>query len=380
MTLLSDAPDMAELRGERRQAVFDAITAAGVDVLVLGRPSEVAYATGARQLWVAGSRPFGPAALVVAATGRIHLLATSDDGVPPEVGPDDLIGLSWNPANLGAELAAVPGLASARRIATTSSAPGFDAFIRSIATGAELVDGAAVLGPVRAVKRSAELRCIAAATAVASDALATMTAGLRPGVTEREVLASYLGRLGELGVPTPPTEGVVCATDVTGPVRLRRVATTRRIEAGQPVVLDVCADVAGYEGGIGATCVAGEVTPSGAAAELAERCGARLRATIAACRPGATGAEVREAAAADGEQLGEEPIVVGVGMGVEPPVIAPGIGDTSVLARSMVLAVSSWLAEPGVGGWYERRLVVVDDVPRPITDGIERNPDGRDLA
>jgi len=71
---------------------------------------------------------------------------------------------------------------------------------------------------------------------------------------------------------------------------------------------------------------------------------------------------------------------VGVGMGVEPPVIAPGIGDTSVLARSMVLAVSSWLAEPGVGGWYERRLVVVDDVPRPITDGIERNPDGRDLA
>ena len=83
------------------------MAAAEVDVLVLGRPSEVTYATGARQLWTAGSRPFGPAALAVASTGRIHLLATSDDGVPPELGPDDLFGLSWNPANLRAELAAI---------------------------------------------------------------------------------------------------------------------------------------------------------------------------------------------------------------------------------------------------------------------------------
>ncbi len=105
------------------------------------------------------------------------------------------------------------------------------------------------------------------------------------------------------------------------------------------------------------------------ARELAERCTRRLDATIAACRPGATGAELRAAAATDGEPLPEEPIVVGVGIGVEPPVVAAGIGDESVLARSMVLAVSAWLTETGVGGWYERRLVVVDDVPRLIGEG-----------
>jgi Xaa-Pro aminopeptidase len=378
MTLQSDAPDLAGLRVERRRAVFDAMAAAEVDVLVLGRPSEVAYATGARQLWTAGSRPFGPAALAVASTGRIHLLATSDDGVPPELGPDDLFGLSWNPANLRAELAAIPGLTTARRIATTSSAPGFEAFVRGIATEAELVDGAALLGPVRAAKRPAELRCIAAATDLASAALASMVAGLAPGVTERALLGVYLGRLGELGVPTPPTEGVVCATATAGPVQLRRLATFRPIEAGQLVVLDVCADVAGYEGGIGTTVVAGVAEPSGAALELAERCARRLEATIAACRPGATGADVRAAAATGGEPLPEEPIVVGVGIGVEPPVVAAGIGDESVLARSMVLAVSAWLTETGVGGWYERRLVVVDDAPWLIGDGAAPDREGRD--
>lgn len=372
LTTGSDGPDRAAMRLDRRRRVLEAMAAHGVNVLVLGRPSEVAFATGARQLWTAGSRPFGPAAIVVGDTGRTHLLATSDDGVPPEVGPDDLLGPTWNPANLAKALAEVPGLAKAGRLATTSSTPGFGRLLGAIAPDAEVVDGGPVIAGARAVKSADELACITEATAVAEEALAAMVDALAPGVSERDLLGVYLQRLGELGTPTPPTEGVVCATATKGPVRLRHLANERPIEEGQAVVFDVSADVAGYEGGLSRTFVAGRRQPGAdrRTGELAHRCRAALDLTKDACRHGATGADVRRAATATGEPLPDVPIVVGVGVGVEPPVVAAGIGDGAVLRRGMVLAVSSWVAQEGTGGWFERDLVVVGDgAPQVIRGG-----------
>ena len=60
----------AELRAARRDRVFDAMATVGLDVLVLGRRDSVAYATGARSLWTAGSRPFGPACVLVEPRAR----------------------------------------------------------------------------------------------------------------------------------------------------------------------------------------------------------------------------------------------------------------------------------------------------------------------
>lgn len=362
--LLSDAPAYAALRARRRRRVLDSMAVAGVDVLILGRPAEVTYATGLRQLWLAGSRPFGPAAIVVASTGRVHLLATSADGVPDEIEDADLFAMSWNPAKVRAAVAALPGIATARRVATTSFAPGFDRFVSSVAPGAAIVDGAVVLDAARRVKDADEIRCIEIATAAAADALATMRAAVRPGVSERELLARYLGRLAELGAPTPPTEGVVCAISRGDPARLRRVATDRRVEAGDRVVLDVAADAAGYEGGIGTTVVAGDDGAVEASDDpLASRAATMLVSLVDACRPGATGAMLDAAATATGEARPVDPIVTGVGIGVEPPVVAPGIGAGAVLEDHMVLSVSAWVAEAGLGGWYERRLVVVGDEP-----------------
>lgn len=338
--------------------------AAGVDVLILGRPAEVTYATGLRQLWLAGSRPFGPAAIVVASTGRVHLLATSADGVPDEIDDADLFAMSWNPAKIRAAVAALPGIADARRVATTSFAPGFERFVTSVAPDAEIVDGAVVLDAARRGKDADEIRCIETATAVAAEALATMRAALHPGVSERELLARCLGRLAALGAPTPPTEGVVCAISRRDPARLRRVATDRRVVAGDRVVLDVAADAAGYEGGFGTTVVVGEDGPIETSDDpLARRAIAMLASLVDACRPGATGAELEAAATATGEARPVGPIVTGVGIGVEPPVVAPGIGAATVLEDHMVLSVSAWVADVGLGGWFERRLVVVGDEP-----------------
>jgi Xaa-Pro aminopeptidase len=329
-----------------REALLDAMAADDLDVLVLGRPANVLAASGANQLWTSGTRPFGPGAVVVASTGKVHLLSTWDEGVPSDIGHDELFGLSWNPANIAASLAAIPGLAAARRIGTDSMSPGFPRLLAAIAPQAELVDARPVL------VRRPDVEAIATATRLAEAALAAMVEALRPGVTERELVGAYVARIAELGAPTPPTEGVACVTSRSNPV-LRRVATDAAAAEGDLVVLDVGARVDGWEGGLGRTFVVG-----GGPSPLADRC--PIDAVVAACRPGATGADLKAA----GVHLAH-----GVGLGMEPPVITEGVGDAAVLTEGMVLAVTCWVAEAGVGGHLERDLVQVGDTPRVLSRG-----------
>lgn len=69
-------PDERALRLGRRQRALEQMAAHDLDVLVLGRQANVRYVTGAPQLWVAGTRPFGPTCVVVRETGAVHLLST----------------------------------------------------------------------------------------------------------------------------------------------------------------------------------------------------------------------------------------------------------------------------------------------------------------
>lgn len=63
-------PDAADLRRGRRERALAQMEARDIDILVLGRQANVRYVTGAPQLWVAGTRPFGPICEVVRSTGR----------------------------------------------------------------------------------------------------------------------------------------------------------------------------------------------------------------------------------------------------------------------------------------------------------------------
>ena len=49
--------------------------------------------------------------------------------------------------------------------------------------------------------------------------------------------------------------------------------------------------------------------------------------------------------------------------------ITEGVGDAAVLTEGMVLAVTCWVAEAGVGGHLERDLVQVGDTPRVLSRG-----------
>ena len=111
--------DFPRLRRERRAKVLAGMERHGLDALMLGGVGNVRYVSGARQLGRAGVLPFAPVVVVVRETGRVHLLSTWDEGVPPEIGRDDLYGLSWNPVNLATSLASIDGLRQAQRVGCT---------------------------------------------------------------------------------------------------------------------------------------------------------------------------------------------------------------------------------------------------------------------
>ncbi len=118
---------------------------------------------------------------------------------------------------------------------------------------------------------------------------------------------------------------------------------------------------AGYEASLARTRIAGELEPSAAQRRLRGRTRAVLDAVVAACRPGATGADLCQAWAASGESPPSQPFVWGVGLGMEPPIISAELGATAPLTVGSVLAVEAWLAADDAGGVLVQDLVLVTD-------------------
>jgi Xaa-Pro dipeptidase len=351
--------DFARLRAERRAKVFSGMESHDLDALMLGGVGDVRYVSGARQLGRSGVLPFAPVAVVVRETGRVHLLSTWDEGVPPEIGYDDLYRMSWNPANLAADLAKIPGLREARRVGTDGLTPMFAGLISQLVTPAELVDAAPVLASARRAKMPDEITCLDVASAIAEAALGAMEEALAPGITERQLLGIYDGRIAGLGAPMPPSEGVCFATPTRGPVRFRHLASDRPIGDGELVVLAPGALYAGYESGLARTRVAGDAGPRGTA-DLASRCAWGMDALIAACRPGHTGADLYRAWGDAGNPDPGVLLAHGLGLGAEPPLIGLGRGSHAALEEGMVLSVQSWVTAEGVGGCLERSTVRIE--------------------
>ena len=349
--------DFAALRAERRAKVFSGMGAHGLDALILGGAGNVHYVCGARLLGRAGVLPFAPVCVMVRSTGRVHLLSTWDEGVPPEIERADLYALSWNPTNLMASVAAIPGLGESRRIGTDGLTASTGAMISGLAGSAELVDGGAVLEAARRVKTDEEITCLEVAAAISESALSAMSSAVRPGVSERELLGVYSEHVARLGAPVPPSESVCFVAASAGPVDFRYVASDRPAGDGELVVLAPGALYAGYEAGLARTVVAGSGGGGGRA--LGERCAAGMDALLVACRAGGVGADLYRAWEGCGFGVSSVVLAHGLGLGAEPPVIGLGRGHDAVLEEGMVLSVQSWVTEQGVGGCLERATVLV---------------------
>jgi hypothetical protein len=332
--------DFARLRSDRRARLFAAMASAGVDAVLLGKEANVRFASGARRLWTAGTRPFAPSAVAVRDGEAVHLLTTWDDGVPAEIGHDHLFGLSWNPVTLIGRVAAIPGMAEARVVGVDGMTPLMATLLAGALPLAKLVDAGPMMAICRRGKSPEEMACIEVAVAVA---VAGLAAALDLFAVDHSATTAVLagrawGRMCELGVTTPA-----------------ELPSFELMGGDGPMAGIVGALYAGYEGTVGRTVAA---PPSDA-----DRCDALLRAVVGGCRPGTPPSELGDRYAAGGGQPTRWPIAYGLGLGMEPPVVTVGGPSATDLQVGDVLAVTA-----RYGQCVARDVVVINESgPRVLT-------------
>jgi Xaa-Pro dipeptidase len=358
-------PDERALRIGRRERALAQMEAHDLDVLVLGRQANVRYVTGAPQLWVAGTRPFGPICMVVRSTGDIHLNSTWDEGMPDDIPHDHLYGLAWNPMTLIEVLKRIDGASSAKRVGTDALTPTFAKLLPMAFPNAELVDAEPAMRAARRIKTADEVAALRGSLRVAEKSLATAVGALRAGTTEEELTGILLEAEAAGGVSTPATQDGAWVTSREHP--WRRARSGGRIENGDLVAFSAGVLADGYVGEVGRTWPVGDVEPSA----LFDRWNALWDRLVAACQSGQPASGLLAAYEAAGEPLPPMPVAHGLGLGFDPPVVTPQLQATAaaeVLEPGMVLSVTGYVWQEGVGAVFGREAVhVTADGPEVLT-------------
>ena len=245
------SPDALQLRVGRRERALAQMKAHDLDILVLGRQANVRYVTGAPQLWIAGTRPFGPVCVVVRASGDIYLNTTDDEGVPEEIGHDHLYGLTWNPMTLIDVLKKIDGAETALRVGTDAITPTFAALLPEAFPKAELVDGELAMRAARRIKTPDEIAAMGAAIRIAEGGLAAGVAELRTGLSEQKLAGAVLEAMAAGGVSTPATQDAAWVTSREHP--WQRSQPNGTVRDGDLVAFAAGALAGGYVGEVGRT-------------------------------------------------------------------------------------------------------------------------------
>jgi len=350
-------PDSRALRSGRRERALAQMDAHDLDVLVLGRQANIRYVTGAPQLWIAGTRPFGPMCVMVRASGDIYLNSTDDEGVPEEIGRDHLYGLAWNPMTLIDVLKKIDGADTARRVGTDAITPTFAALLPEAFPNAELVDAEPAMRAARRTKTPDEIAAMDGPVRVAEHGLAAAVAEFRPGVSERTLAGVMMEAMAAGGVSTPATQDAAWVTSGERP--WRRARPHAEVRPGDLVAFAAGALAGGYVAEVGRTWPAGD-TVDLAARRLFARSNALYDKMLGACRAGAATRELLAAYDAAGEPIPPMPIAHGLGLGFDPPVVTETLlaaGEHDQLEVGMVLAITGYVWQQGVGAVFRRDTV-----------------------
>ncbi len=355
------SPDSRALREGRRHRALAQMEAHDLDVLVLGRQANVRYVTGAPQLWIAGTRPFGPVCVVVRATGEIHLNSTADEGIPEEIGREHLYGLAWNPMTLVTVLKNIEGASTARRVGTDAISPTFAKLLPMAFPHAELVDGESAMRTARRIKTPDEVAAMSTALRVAEAGIAAAVAELRPEVPEKTLAGAVLEAMAAGGVSTPATQDAAWVTSRDHP--WRRASGDGRVRSGDLIAFAAGALAEGYVGEVGRTWPAGNAD-DGRTRELYRRSNELWDRLIGACCPGARTSDLLSAYEQSGEPLPPMTVAHGLGLGFDPPVVSaqlPATAERERLDPGMVLALTGYVWQQGVGAVFRRDTVAITD-------------------
>lgn len=291
-----------------KERVLAEMDRTGVDVLLLGREGNARYVSGAHRLFLAAERAFAPGCVVVAETGAVHVLSATDFGIPPDIPRRNLYPPSWNPATLVGRIAAIPGVAPAKRIGVDGLTPLFETLLDAFLPEGELVDGEALMRAARRIKAPEEVALIRMAAGVAEATITTAFRVVGAGRADNEVRAVAMETMAATGVTTAAFEP-----------RVERDG--ERVTVAVGVLRD------GWEADLTRTAP-GPARPDA------------LAAAIARCRPGAAVTD-----------LGAGVHGIGLGFEVLPP--------SAVLEAGMVLSVGTAGARDVV--------LVTEDAPEVLT-------------
>ncbi|OBI10458.1 MULTISPECIES: Xaa-Pro peptidase family protein [unclassified Mycobacterium] len=367
-------PDAYALRTGRRERALAQMDAHGLDILVLGRQANIRYVTGAPQLWIAGTRPFGPMCVLVRATADIYLNSTDDAGVPEEIGHDHLYGLAWNPMTLIDVLKKIDGTDTARRVGTDAITPTFAALLPEAFPNADIVDGEPAMRAARRVKTADEIVAMTTALRISERGLAAALGEFGPGVPERTLAAAMMEAMAAGGVSTPATQDAAWVTSKEHPWRR---ADSGEVRPGDLVAFAAGALANGYVAEVGRTWPAGDTVDS-SIRKLFGRSDVLYDNMLAACQPGAPTSDLVTAYQAAGEPIPPMPIAHGLGLGFDPPVVSQTLmaaGERDQLEAGMVLAITAYVWQESVGAVFRRDTVHITEggaevmTTSPVWDG-----------
>jgi Xaa-Pro dipeptidase len=167
-------------------------------------------------------------------------------------------------------------------------------------------------------------------------------------------------------VSTPSNQDVAWVTSREHP--WRRVNGDGRIKDGDLVAFSAGVLAGGYIGEVGRTW------PVGTASDvptLYQRWDSLWAKLLTACQLGAGAGELLAAYQAAGEPAPPMPVARGLGMGFDPPVVSKHLPQSAAddrLEPGMVLAVTGYVWEQGVGAVFGREAVLITaDGPEVLT-------------
>jgi len=346
---------MPDIHAARRARVQEQAAALGADAALITSPVNVRYLTG-----LASSN----AALLLPATGAAVLATDSRYAPAARRECPDL--------ELVVDRFVEPALA-ARAAAGGLAVVGFEEHEVTVerhqaltATGLTLIPQRRMVEGMRMVKDEAEIALLARACQITAESFGATLAGIRPGVTERELAVTLEREMIDRGAEKLAFDTIVAG----GPNgdSPHHVPTDRPFAAGDLITIDCGARYAGYHADMTRTVAVGE--PAAWQREIYDVVAAAQRAGLEAVAVGAEVADVDAAsrnpisAAGHGEHFGH-----GTGHGVgleihEAPMI--GYGRTGRLAAGVPVTVEPGIYLPGRGGVRIEDTLVVRAGPGAI--------------
>jgi Xaa-Pro aminopeptidase len=225
---------------------------------------------------------------------------------------------------------------------------------------------------LRAVKSNEELERIQTTIGLTDGIFSAIAASIEPGWTETQV-ARLIER-----VTRDETEGSMAFPPIvaSGPhaARPHHAVTDRRIQAGEPVIIDMGVAFRGYNGDLTRTIWLGE--PSPRLAEIYSAVQAAQDAALAAIGPGAAAKSVDQAArdVLERQGFGEHILhAVGHGLGLrvhEAPSVS--VKSEETLAARNVITVEPGVYIEGWGGVRIEDVVVVTKSGYWMLTGAEK--------